>query len=156
MRYTFSTHERTEGVRLFVKELAGALALRGRLLLSEAGVELAPGVDLPMPDTLRDAVLLRLDGLPDPALQLLHVAVVAGREFDLALVAELVGSADGFDVLLERGLTVEAEPGRGAFRHALTRANRYFDTALACPWQPPISGGIILLETLVHDLPWLL
>ena len=72
-------YERTEGVPLFVKELAGALALRGRLRLSEAGIELAPGADLPIPDTLRDAVLLRLDGLPDPALRLLHLAVVAGR-----------------------------------------------------------------------------
>ena len=120
-------YERTEGVPLFVKELAGALALRGRLRLSEAGIELAPGADLPIPDTLRDAVLLRLDGLPDPALRLLHLAVVAGREFDLALVAELAGSTDGFDALLERGLLVEVEPGRGAFRHALTREAIYGD-----------------------------
>jgi ATP/maltotriose-dependent transcriptional regulator MalT len=120
-------YQRTEGVPLFVKELAGALAIRGRLRLSEAGIELVPGADLPIPDTLRDAVLLRLDGLPDPALQLLHLAVVAGREFDLALVAELAGSTDGLDTLLERGLLVEVEPGRGAFRHALTREAIYGD-----------------------------
>jgi len=120
-------YERTEGVPLFVKELAGALALRGQLRPSEAGIELAPGADLPIPDTLRDAVLLRLDGLPEPALRLLHLAVVAGLEFDLALVAEMAGSADGFDALLERGLLVEAEPGRGAFRHALTREAIYGD-----------------------------
>jgi predicted ATPase len=120
-------YERTEGVPLFVRELAGALALRGRQHLSEAGMELAPGTDLPIPDTLRDAVLLRLDGLPDPALRLLHLAVVAGREFDLALVAELAGSADGFDALLECGLLVKIEPGRGAFRPALTREAIYGD-----------------------------
>lgn len=120
-------YERTEGVPLFVEELAGALALRGRLRLSEIGIELASGADLPIPDTLRDAVLLRLDGLPDPALRLLDLAVVAGREFDLALVAELAGSTDGFDTLLERGLVVEVEPGRGAFRHALTREAIYGD-----------------------------
>ncbi|HEY3229066.1 MAG TPA: hypothetical protein VGJ87_07585, partial [Roseiflexaceae bacterium] len=72
-------------------------------------------------------MLLRLDGLPDGALRLLHLAVVAGREFDLALVAELAGSTDGFDALLERGLLVEVEPGRGAFRHALTREAIYGD-----------------------------
>jgi ATP/maltotriose-dependent transcriptional regulator MalT len=120
-------YERTEGVPLFVKELAGALALRGRLRQSDAGVELAPGADLPIPDTLRDAVLLRLDGLPDPALRLLDLAVVAGQTFDLALVAELAGSTDGFDALLERGLLVEVEPGWGAFRHALTRDAIYSD-----------------------------
>src|SRR5262249_15973682 len=118
-------YERTAGVPLFVKELAGALALRGRLRPSEAGIELVPGADLPIPDTLRDAVLLRLDGLPDGALRLLHVAVVAGHEFDLAPVAELAGSIDGFDALLESGLLVEVEPGRGAFRHALTREAIY-------------------------------
>ena len=120
-------YERTEGVPLFVRELAGALALRGRLRPGEAGLELAPGADLPIPDTLRDAVLLRLDGLPDGALRLLHRAVVAGREFDLALVADLAGSPDGLDALLERGLVVEGEPGRGAFRHALTREAIYGD-----------------------------
>src|SRR5262249_14766972 len=92
-------YERTEGMPLFVKELAGALALGGCLRRSEDGIELAPGADLPIPDTLRDAVLLRLDGLPDLALRLLHLAAVAGREFDLALVTELAGSADGFDAL---------------------------------------------------------
>jgi len=122
-------YERTEGVPLFVEELAGALALCGRLRPSEAGIELAPGPDLPIPDTLRDAVLLRLDGLPDPALRLLQLAAVAGREFDMALVVELAGSTDGFDALLERGLVVEAEPGRGAFRHALTREAVYGDIA---------------------------
>jgi len=120
-------YERTEGVPLFVEELAGALALCGRLRPSAAGIELAPSADLPIPDTLRDAVLLRLDGLPDSALRLLHLAVVAGRAFDLSLVAELADSTDGFDALLERGLLVEVEPGRGAFRHALTREAIYGD-----------------------------
>jgi predicted ATPase len=110
-----------------VEELAGALALSGRLRPSDAGTELAPGTHLPIPDTLRDAVLLRLDGLPDPALRLLHLAAVAGRAFDLALVVELAGSADGLDALLEHGLLVEVEPGRAAFRHALTREATYGD-----------------------------
>ncbi len=120
-------YEHTEGVPLFVEELAGALALCGRLRPSDAGIELVPGTHLPIPDTLRDAVLLRLDGLPDPALRLLHLAAVAGRAFDLALVMELAGSTDGFDALLEHGLLVELEPGRAAFRHALTREAIYGD-----------------------------
>jgi predicted ATPase/DNA-binding NarL/FixJ family response regulator len=120
-------YERTEGVPLFVRELAGTLATRGQLRLGEGGIELAPGADMPIPDTLRDAVLLRLDGLPEQALRLLQLAAVAGREFDTALVAELAGGADGLEALLERGLLVEGEPGRGAFRHALTREALYGD-----------------------------
>ncbi|MFL5732930.1 MAG: ATP-binding protein, partial [Chloroflexia bacterium] len=124
-------YERTEGVPLFVRELASALALRRGLRTGEAGIELEPGVEMPIPDTLRDAVLLRLDGLPDPALGLLHLAAVAGDEFDLGLMAEMSGEqehlAERFDALLERGLLVEVEPGRGAFRHALTREAIYGD-----------------------------
>ncbi|MFN8474661.1 MAG: AAA family ATPase [Anaerolineae bacterium] len=120
-------YERTEGIPLFVKELAGALALQGRLRSGPDGIELAPGADMPMPDTLRDAVLLRLDRLPTAALRLLHVTAVAGREFDLALVVDLAGSTDGLDALLECGLLIEVEPGRGAFRHALIREAIYSD-----------------------------
>lgn len=123
-------YERTEGIPLFIEELTGVLVTTSRLRTGEAGTELVPGSDLPIPDTLRDAVLLRLDGLPEPALRLLHRAVVAGHRFDLVQVAELAGSsdgADGYDLLLERGLVVEVEPGQGAFRHALTREAIYND-----------------------------
>jgi predicted ATPase len=57
--------ERAEGVPLFVEELCGALAMRDRAQshhLNWASVELAPGASFPIPDTLRDALLLRLDG----------------------------------------------------------------------------------------------
>jgi len=120
-------HERTEGLPLFVEELAGALAIRGCLRASEAGIELTAGMQLPIPDTLRDAVLLRLDGLPESGLRLLELAAVAGCKFDMVLVEALAGSADGFDALLERSLLVEVEPGRAAFRHALTREAIYRD-----------------------------
>lgn len=120
-------YDRTEGVPLFIEELAGALALCGRLRPGSNGIELAPGTDLPIPDTLRDAVLLRLDNLPEAALRLLQLAAVIGRTFDLTFVAELAGSADGFEELLEHGLLVELDSGRAAFRHALTREATYSD-----------------------------
>ncbi|MFN8484241.1 MAG: AAA family ATPase [Anaerolineae bacterium] len=125
-------YERTEGVPLFVRELTSALALGGRLRPGTGGLELAPGADLPIPDTLRDAVLLRLDRLPDSALHLLHRMAVAGREFDLALVADLAGATDGLDDPLESGLLVEVAPGRGAFRHPLIRDAIYSDMSWAC------------------------
>lgn len=120
-------YARTEGVPLFVEELAHALVLQSRLRPAKDGIELASDADLPVPETLRDAVLLRLDGLPDPALRLLQVAATAGHSFDLALVAELAGGAHGVDALFERGLLVENEPGQAMFRHALTREAVYGD-----------------------------
>jgi DNA-binding CsgD family transcriptional regulator len=120
-------HERTEGLPLFVEELAGALAERDLLRASEGGVELAAGTQLPIPDTLRDAVLLRLDGLPEAGLRLLELAAVVGTTFDLLLVEALAQSTDGLEALLERGLLVERAPGRAAFRHALAREAIYSD-----------------------------
>ena len=145
-------YDRTDGIPLYVKELAEALALGCRLRPGPDGLELAPRSDLPIPDTLRDAVLLRLDSLPEAALRLLHVAAVAGSEFDLALLAGLAsgpGSSTesgmgGLDLLIERGLLVEIEPGRGAFRHPLLREAIYGDI----PWAPRRSLHRQLAEQL--------
>ncbi|HSH83513.1 MAG TPA: hypothetical protein VLA19_33690, partial [Herpetosiphonaceae bacterium] len=79
---------------------------------------------------MRDAVLLRAAGLPDPARQALEIAAVAGLRFDLDLVAALAGGETGLDVPIERGLIVEVAPGQAAFRHALTREALYGDI----PW----------------------
>jgi hypothetical protein len=120
-------YERTEGLPLFVEELAGALAASGHLRRGEAALELIPGADMPIPDTLRDTMLLRMDGLAAPALKLLEIAAVAGLAFDLELVTDLVGSEEGLETLFERRLIVEVEPGRAAFRHALAREAIYGD-----------------------------
>jgi ATP/maltotriose-dependent transcriptional regulator MalT len=125
--------ERAEGVPLFVEELCGALAMRDRSQarhLSRASVELAHGASFPIPDTLRDALLLRLDGLPDAAARLLELVAVMGREFDLVQVEDLVGGLEDLDALLERGALIEVASGRAAFRHALTREAIYGDI----PW----------------------
>ena len=53
-----------------------------------------------------------------------------GREFDLVQVEELAGGLEGVDALLERGALIELDPGRAAFRHALTREAIYLDI----PW----------------------
>ena len=73
----------TQGIPLFVEELAMALVETGRLRQGQAGLELSPDEYLPIPDTLRDAVLLRLDGLSPAAENLLEIAAVAGLHFEL-------------------------------------------------------------------------
>ncbi|HEY7020958.1 MAG TPA: AAA family ATPase [Ktedonobacterales bacterium] len=125
--------ERAEGVPLFVEELCGALATPDRSRarhVSQTGAELVAEAQLTIPDTLRDALLLRLDGLPDGAARLLELAAVTGREFDLLAVEKLAGTLNGFDALFERGVLIEVAPGRAAFRHALTREAIYLDI----PW----------------------
>jgi len=123
-------YDRTQGVPFFVEELAAALVGCGRLRPGSAGLEFAAGEELPLPDTVRDAVLLRAAGLTDLARQALELAAVAGLQFDCDLVAELAGGETGLDVPIERGLIVEVAPGQAAFRHALTREALYGDI----PW----------------------
>ncbi|MGQ0604900.1 MAG: ATP-binding protein [Anaerolineales bacterium] len=117
--------DRTQGLPLFVEELAGGLVAGRRLQTGKAGMELIAGAEVPIPDTLRDAVLLRLDGLAESARRLIEIAAAIGLGFDLEIVTELAGADEGLDSLLERNLIVEREPGHAAFRHALTREAIY-------------------------------
>jgi hypothetical protein len=55
--------DRTDGVPFFVNELGSALAASGRLEAGPYGLELLEGEDVPLPDSVRDAVLLRAAGL---------------------------------------------------------------------------------------------
>jgi DNA-binding CsgD family transcriptional regulator len=119
-------YERTQGVPFFVEELGAALAASGRLRHGKRGVDLAKGGEVPVPDTVRDAVLLRLATLSDEARSILEIAAVAGLSFELrALVA--LGGESGLDEAIESGVVLEAESGRAAFRHALTREAIYSD-----------------------------
>ena len=122
-------YDRTEGFPFFIEELCAALLTTRRVVAAPAGVELVGGDDLPLPDTVRDAVLARAEPLSNDARRVLDVASVAGLRFDLALVAELTGEA-AIDDPLSLGILVEVEPGVAAFRHALTREAFYRDV----PW----------------------
>ncbi len=123
-------YHRTEGVPFFVEELCVALLDSSRLVEGSNGWELADIGDVPIPDTLRDAVLLRADGLSDAGRDALEAAAVLGLNLDLDLVEGLVGTEAGLMELLERGLLVEGDPGQATFRHALAREVVYGEV----PW----------------------
>src|SRR6266545_3141165 len=122
--------DRTDGVPFFVEELGSALAATGRLQLGPSGLELLEGEDLPLPDSVRDAVLLRAAGLSDDARTAVMAAAAVGQTFDPELVADVAELREWPDELLRRGIVTEAEPGRMAFRHALVRDAFYGEI----PW----------------------
>ncbi len=122
-------HDRTQGVSFFVEELARALQLTNSLTKGRKGLELAKGGEVPLPDTVRDAVLIRASELSPEGRSAAEAAAVAGEEFDLDLLAE-VSSPDGMAELLSSGIVVERDGGRAKFRHALTREALYADV----PW----------------------
>jgi DNA-binding NarL/FixJ family response regulator len=128
-RLAATLHDRTCGIPFFIEELAGALGSAGRLQPGADGLELALDADVPLPQTVRDAVLLRTGDLSGRARTTAEAASVAGTRFDVELLAAL-GWEAGLDELLASGLIVELEPGRAAYRHPLARDAIYEDV----PW----------------------
>jgi len=124
-----AVHDRTMGSPFFVEELVAALRLRGALRGGDRGLELADEDDVPLPDTVREAVLVATSTLSTGARTAAETAAVAGQQLDLGLTAEL-SSAAGLAELIESGLLEEGEPGRAAFRHALAREALYAEV----PW----------------------
>ena len=60
-------HDRTQGVPFFVDELARALLASGRLQDGSHGFELGGDAEVPVPDTVRDAVLMGASQLSERA-----------------------------------------------------------------------------------------
>ena len=114
-------YEYTDGLPLFVEELSNILTSKNRLRNGTTGIELIPGAEVPIPQNVRDAVLLRLDSLSDEARTLLEIAATVGVEFDLEILVHLAGTEAGLDELFDRNFVVEIQSGRAAFRHGLTR-----------------------------------
>jgi DNA-binding NarL/FixJ family response regulator len=121
--------DRTEGVPFFVEELAAALAGQGWLEEQVDAVELPAGHDVPLPETVRETVLLRTDRLSQAGRHALEVAAVAGGQLDLGLVADLAG-ARGLEEAIELRFLVEIDEDLAAFRHALVREAVYAEI----PW----------------------
>src|SRR5205823_693693 len=93
------------------------------------GLELTAGGEVPLPDTVRDAVLLGLAELPEDVRAAADAAAVAGDSFDIDVVAG-IASDDSLAELFRHGVVLEEDSGQGAFRHALSRESIYADI----PW----------------------
>jgi DNA-binding NarL/FixJ family response regulator len=143
--------DRTDGVPFFVNELGSALAASGRLEAGPYGLELLEGEDVPLPDSVRDAVLLRAAGLSDDARVAVLTAAVAGQTFDPELVTAVAGLPEWPDELLRQGIVAEAAPGRMAFRHALVRDAFYGEV----PWTRRVALHRAVAERLeaTHAAP---
>jgi ATP/maltotriose-dependent transcriptional regulator MalT len=122
-------HDRTNGIPFFVEELAAALEASGRLEPSDDGLTLSLDADVPLPQTIKDAVLLHTSALSDGARATAEAAAVAGPRIELELLAA-IGADGGLDELLARGLLVETDGGEAVFRHPLARDAMYEDV----PW----------------------
>ena len=142
-------YDRTLGSPFFVEELVAALRVTGALHGGRHGLELADRDDVPLPDTIREAVVIAASELSPQARAAAEAAAVAGQSFELPLVAELLADEVGLAELLESGMLVERrDAGRAEFRHALTREALYAEV----PWMRRRSLHRQLAEALArHD-----
>jgi DNA-binding CsgD family transcriptional regulator len=124
-----SVYDSTQGTAFFVEELASALVVSGALRTGAQGVELDRQSEIPIPDTVRDAVLIRASELSEAGRAAAEAAAVVGETFDLDLAGTL-SSPEGVAELLEHGLARERGAGTAAFGHSLTREALYADV----PW----------------------
>ena len=121
---------RADGIPFAVEELAFALRDDGRLAFRGGTVALAGSGAVPVPDGIREAVLLRATRLSGEERVLLEAAAVAGQEFDIDTVLAACGAAAWPAGFTGAGLLTEVRDGRAAFRHSLTQEAAYADI----PW----------------------
>lgn len=122
-----TVHRRGHGLPFYVEELAGSVAEA----VDDVEVTAAEAV----PESVRDAVLLRVAGLSAAARTLAEIAAAAGSPVRLDVLAELVQDETAVEELFECGLLVELGDragGRGGafFPHDLVGEALY----AAIPW----------------------
>jgi DNA-binding NarL/FixJ family response regulator len=120
-----TVHDRTGGLPFFVEELGAVLVAEDRLRPGPGGLELIDGEELPLPESVRDAVLFRATGLHDDARTVLSAAAALGQSFDPQLASAIAGVAAWPEDTVRRGIVWEQAPGRLAFRHDLVREAFY-------------------------------
>ena len=126
-----SLHERTEGNPFFLTEMV-------RLLMTE-GSTAALGTPqaesrLVLPQSVREAIGLRVHPLPPPCQHLLRLASVMGRTFDVETLARVTDTAHAqlvqtLDRVVAAQIIVPILPAAGQYRfaHMLVRDTLYAD-----------------------------
>jgi class 3 adenylate cyclase/DNA-binding CsgD family transcriptional regulator len=134
-----AVHAETEGNPFFVEEVLRHLAETGPVVRrSGRWTTDRPVTELGIPAGVREVIGQRLALLPEAAEEVLAVAAVIGREFDVGLLSEAseVGEEIVLDVLeaTEDARLITSTPGRldrYAFSHALVRSTLYENLATA-------------------------
>ena len=119
-----------EGNPFFSEEICAALIASGDLYLQGDQWRRKPLSQLEIPDSLQRLIQTRLEQISAPARQLIDLAAVSGRSFDIAVLQQLTGRSEAdllerLKELIAARLVVEESADEFAFRHALTRETLY-------------------------------
>ena len=122
-------YDETEGNPYFTEEVLAHLVESGAVVKNVHGdwVNTVPLSDVGVPEGIRDALGRRLSRLPVQTNEVLSVAAVVGREFDLVVVGDVLSLAlldviERLEPALDAGLVhLRAGNSVGSFAHALVR-----------------------------------
>jgi len=120
----------TDGNPFFIEETLKSLVVSGDIYRVRTGWTRKQLSDIRIPRTITDAVQRRVQELSAGARQLLTLAAIAGRRFDLDLLADVMCTDEAtllahIRELITAQLVVEHSDDYFAFRHALTRQAIY-------------------------------
>ncbi|HVR32582.1 MAG TPA: AAA family ATPase [Acidimicrobiia bacterium] len=123
-----TVHRRARGLPFYIQELASAVAQAGEEARAIAASEVVP-------ESVRDAILLRIAGLSDQARMLAEIAAAAGSPVGVDVLVELADDGPALEEMFESGLLVEQPSGKewrtkAAFHHDLVGEALYRTT----PW----------------------
>jgi DNA-binding CsgD family transcriptional regulator/tetratricopeptide (TPR) repeat protein len=116
----------TEGNPFFVEEVLTSLQVAGGIFYAEGAWRSKALENLHIPRSVQAAVQQRSERLSEEARELLTLAAVAGRRFEVDLLLWVTRQTEGqflhlLKELIAAQLVVEESGGQFAFRHALTR-----------------------------------
>jgi class 3 adenylate cyclase/tetratricopeptide (TPR) repeat protein len=123
--------DKSEGNPLFAEELTRYLSESGALRREDDQITFDPAAEVPVPATLHDLIMARVDRLPEGARTVLQLAAVIGRRFAPELVRLLAGHEvhRQLDILEAQELITrregEASVTEYAFRHVLIQDSVY-------------------------------
>jgi DNA-binding CsgD family transcriptional regulator len=120
----------TDGNPFFIEEVLKSVAASGDLFDAGAGDDCLPLSEFRIPRSVEDAVQRRLARVSPATRDLLVLAAVAGRRFDVALLSALTQRDEAallpqIKEAIGAQFVVEETAERFAFRHALTRQAIY-------------------------------
>ncbi len=135
--------ERSEGNPFVLEEMLRE-AVEGSTQRGAAGHELTT---TPLPDTVRHAILLRVQRLGDDQVGILETAAILGRGFDARALLAVSGEPEpvvhgAIDAAMTQQLLEEvpSHPGRYRWRHALTQEAIY--TEIVTPRRQAIHSRV--------------
>jgi predicted ATPase/tetratricopeptide (TPR) repeat protein len=127
--FAHALHAETEGNPFFVEEIVRHLVQAGVRAGAASASELQ---SFGLPEGVKEMIARRLARLDAKTIEWLRVAAVIGRDFDVALLEQLVPLEEeqffaALEEALAAGLLLEsiAEPGRYSFSHTLIRETLY-------------------------------